>query len=229
MIEPPQVITLREAMHALELATCRLDIEAKGTLDGPRLERLEAAVASLDGASKAARPPVGLEEYARQWQDYLGGKLESIEARAVRNLCWHPETATSDTFQYYLDRYKVSLNSRALQGLVRSCHARWSQEFTGANTVGKVRARLESYEGPSRLLAKWKQASTVLLGPDGAERFGDAMLEECVPVKTFCQRWGIADEFSAYVQAGVAHATEVCRRDMDRVPALREYLLTQLL
>jgi hypothetical protein len=55
------------------------------------------------------------------------------------------------------------------------------------------------------------------------------MLEECVPVKTFCQRWGIADEFSAYVQAGVARATEVCIRDMDRVPARREYLLGHLL
>ena len=225
MIETTLELGLLESLRELQLLARRLEAEAKRTPFQLRLERLEAAVQSLD-APKAARPPVGLEEYVRQWKDYSGGKIPSLEPRAIRNLCWHPETATNETFQDYLDRHAVSLGSRALQGFLRSCHARWSRELSGGNAVSQVRSRLEQYEGPSRLLARWKPACNMLLGPDGAERFGNGMLTESVPVKTFCQRWCIADEFSPYVQASVALATKVCREQM---PAFREYLLTQLL
>lgn len=66
----------------------------------PQLDRLVAAVAVLD-TTHPARPPVGLDEYVRQWKDYLDEKLAALEPRAIRNLCWHQETASDETFQYY--------------------------------------------------------------------------------------------------------------------------------
>jgi hypothetical protein len=228
VVEVSQDTGLLDWLKVIQSEAGRLEGGAKPSPDGPGLERLKAVIASLE-APKPARPPVGLEEYVRQWKDYLDGKLQSLERRAIRNLCWHPETATSHTFQYYLDHEVVSLSSRALQGLVRSCHASWSPRFANDKVVSKVRARLERYQGPSRLLAKWRPASSMLLGPDGAERFGDGMLRESAPIKTFSQSWGIAEEFSPYVQAAAACAAEICRGQMDRVPKLREYLLIQLL
>ncbi|HXX24462.1 MAG TPA: EH signature domain-containing protein [Terriglobia bacterium] len=228
MIEAGEQIGLLDCLREVQLVVRRFQEDTKrASLEIP-LEHLKAAVRSLD-VPKVARPPVGLDEYARQWQEYLDGKLESIAARAVRNLCWHPETATSDTFQYYLKHENHPLGSRALQGLVRSCHAHWSQGFAAGNAAMTVRKRLEEYDGPSRLLGKWKEAPSMLLGLGGAERFGDAMVEGSVPVKAFCQTWGILDEVSPYVKAAVAHASEACQRDLDRVPRLLDYLLGELL
>lgn len=228
MIELLQEIRVLDWLREVQVVARSLDADAKHPPDEPRLERLKAAVASLNSAPKASRPPVGNEEYARQWQEYLDGKLDSMGARAVRNLCWHPETATNDTFQYYLKRENHNLSFFALQGLVRSCHACWSPELAVGSVVKAVRRYLEEYEGRNRLLAKWKPSSSMLLGPDGAERFGDAMMIESAPVKAFCQTWGIADE-SPYVQTAVTHAAEKSRQGMDRVRRLRDYLVDQLL
>jgi hypothetical protein len=227
MTEAPQQINLLDWLREIQVVARSLDSQAKHPVGEPRLERLNAAVASLESAPKAVRPPVGIEEYARQWREYLDGKLESMGTRAIRNLCWHPETATEGTFQYYLKRRGHNLSFFALQGLVRSCHARWSPEFALGSVVKAVRGHLEEYERHNRLLAKWRQSSSMLLGPDGAERFGDAMVTESVPVKTFCQTWGIPDD-SRYVQAATAHAAETCRQNMDFQP-LRDHLLGQLL
>jgi hypothetical protein len=226
--ELPQEISLLDWLRDVQLVARSLDAEVKHPPDRARLEHLEAAIATLDATPKAARPPVGIEEYVRQWQEYLNGKLELMQARAVRNLCWHADTATDDSFHYYLKRENYHLSFFALQGLVRSCHARWSREFAEKSVVKAVRKHLEEYKKENRLLLKWKRSSNMLLGPDGAERFGDAMLTECVPVKAFCQNWGIADD-SRYVQAAVTHAAEICRREMGRVRRLRDYLLEQLL
>ena len=69
----------------------------------------------------------------------------------------------------------------------------------------------------------------MILGNGGAERFGDEMIKAGAAIKDFCESWGRSDEFSPYVQAAVGHAVGVCRGKMDRVPALREYLLKELL
>ena len=228
MTEVPLEIRLLDWLREIQVVARRLDSQAKQSLGEPRLERLNAAVASLESAPKAVRAPVGIEEYARQWREYLDGKLESMGTRAIRNLCWHVETATDDTFQYYLKRQNHNLSFFALQGLVRSCHAFWSPEFAAGSVVKAVRGHLEEYEGHNRLLVKWKHSSIMLLGLDSAQRFGDAMVKESVTVKTFCQSWGVADD-SRYVQTALTHAVEGCRREMERVQRLRDYLLNQLL
>lgn len=217
---------LRDALQGLQFAIRRLETEANPEPNQPRLKRLEAVIGSLD-VPRVARPPIGLDEDIRQWKDYLAGRTQSLGPRSIRNLCWYPQAATHERFHSYLDRNTVSIGSRALQGLVWSCHTRWSREFAGGGVARKVRMRLEQYTGPNRLLLRWKPVSNMILGEDGAERFGEEMIREVRPIHSFCEQWGVQEQ-SPYVQDAVTQATEFCREKMDHVP-LREYLLTQLL
>ena len=81
--------------------------------------------------------------------------------RTIRNLCWHPETATDDKFQNYLKRQDHNLSFFALQGLVRSCHARWSRDFAESSVVKAVRGRLDGTPGPGQDTARrWAMRTT---------------------------------------------------------------------
>jgi hypothetical protein len=190
-------------------------------------KNLEAAVLGL-GQGKAARSLHCPEEYVNRWKTYIQNEDEQLENRAVRYLCWQPEIATSQRFQHYLDQDRIHLNARALQGLVRCCHAQWSPEFARGQAVTRVRDRVERYEGSNRLLSGWRDNSSIILGPKGAEEFGADMVQRLQRVKQHCETWGIGDESSLYVQAAVRHATEVCRNQMDRVSTLRDYLFAEL-
>ncbi len=223
-------IELLGCLRALSEAARGLEREIRDPLPEPsqRLGNLEAAVAGLGQAkpTKSLRCP---EQYVKRWNEFLENEQCPLEPRAVRYLCWQPEIATSQPFQYYLDHDDVHLNARYLQGLVRSCHVRWSVEFAKSQVVTRVRDRLETYKGANRLLSRWKENSALILGPKGAEEFGAEMIEKLEGIKPHCESWGIADETSAYVQAAVRHAAGICRDQMDRVPEIRQYLLAELL
>lgn len=221
---------LTDSFHALRAMARELEREIGEPLLAPnlRLARLQAAVASL-GQARPTRSLRCPEEYVKQWNEFLRNEQCPLEPRAVRYLCWQPEVATSQRFQYYLDHDDVDLNARSLQGLVRSCHARWSPEFAKSQVVTRVRDRVETYKGTNRLLSRWKENSTLILGPKGCEEFGAEMVEKLEGIKPHCDSWGIADETSAYVQVAVRQAAEICRDQIDRVPEMRQYLLAELL
>jgi hypothetical protein len=220
-------VSVEDVLRMLRTTIERLEFSHRRPVEAPCFPKLAEIAAKLD-APGVARVPVGIEEYVRQWHGYLGGKDGAPELKAIRVLCWHPETATDRTFQYYLDHHQVSLSSRSLQGMVYSCHARWSPQFAAGEIPRKVRARLERYDGPNRLLAKWKQMAEIILGNSGTTLLGGEMLKDPQPIKEFCSRWGLSED-TPYIQAGVASAAELCRRDMDRVAGLREYLTSELL
>jgi len=192
------------------------------------LTNLRKVVNAL-GQVKPARSIYCPEEYVKQWKDFQEDQAQQLQRRAIRYLCWQPDVATSQPFQYFLDHNHIDLNARSLQGLVRSCHARWSPEFAKSQVVIRVRDRLNTYGGTNPLLSQWKQGSGVILGLKGAEEFGAEIVETLRPIKQHCESRGIADETSAYVQVAVRHAAEVCRNQMDRVPELEKYLLRELL
>lgn len=221
---------LLHTLHLLKAAALQLEREARKLLPDPslRLTGLCEAVAALGQARPAQRVHCP-EEYVQQWNDFLEGRTESLMPRAVRYLCWQPEVAADKTFQYYLDHEHIPLNARSLQGLVRSCHSRWSPEFAKGQVVTRIRDRLEAYKGGNRVLQRWRENSTVVLGPKGAELLGVDMLQRVSAIKSHCEHWGISDETSAYVQAAVSHASQVCRDQIDRVPEMRRYLLDELL
>ena len=71
-----------------------------------------------------------------------------------------------------------------LQGLVRSCHACWSPTFAAGAVARCVQQRLEKYQGPRRVLARWREHAAMLLGPQGHCLFADSLLAARVPIKT---------------------------------------------
>ncbi|MBI4457331.1 MAG: hypothetical protein HY644_15740 [Acidobacteria bacterium] len=221
---------LAESLRSLQAIARELQREIGEPLPEPnlRMARLRVAVASLGQAkpTKSLRCP---EEYVKQWNKCLEDKDHLLEARAVRYLCWEPEIATGHRFQYYLDHHQVTLNARSLQGLVRSCHSRWSTQFAKSQVAIRVCSRLETYEGANRLLSRWKVGSSVIMGPKGAQELGAKMVKGMSVIKQHCESWGVADETCAYVQAAVRHAAEVCRDGVERVPEIRQYLLKELL
>jgi hypothetical protein len=131
----------------------------------------------------------------------------------------------------YLDRQHVRLGPRALQGLVRCCHAQWSDELAVAPAVGAVRRRVASYEGHHSLVVRWKSALPIILGPQGPVELATAMLHQGSPIQAWCELWGV-DERSPYVRAGVRHAAQACRGQMERSSgsaSLIQYLLAEVL
>lgn len=221
---------LWECLQALHAVAHELERATKVPLPEPKmhLAHLQETAASLGDArlSKSLRCP---EEYVQKWKLFLNNEIHSLERRVIRYLCWHPDIATSQKFQYYLDRDSVFLEARSLQGLIRSCHSRWSAEFADSQVVTRVRDRLQRYQGSNRVLLFWKDNINLILGRKGAEEFSAKMVLTAEEIKAHCESWKIADEASAYVQAGVSHATKLCRDQMDRIPSLREYLFTSLL
>jgi hypothetical protein len=215
--------TLAEVSRALEFEAHRPLVDLVQTLTN-----LQAVVLGL-GQTKAAKSLHCPDEYVSQWRNYLDNDNARLLSRALRYLCWQPEIATSQRFQYHLDQNNIELNARSLQGLVHCCHARWSPEFAGSQAITRVRDRLERYAGPNRLLSEWKDNSSTILGPKGAEEFGAELVQNLEGIKRHCENWGIGDETSSYVQTAVRHATELCRNQMDRVPKLRDYLVSELL
>jgi hypothetical protein len=215
------------ALLVLTASARELRHEARQSLPAAGLERLQESVNALNQA-KAARPLRCPDAYIQQWQQVLAGSRDRLEPVAIPYLCWQPEIATDARFHRYLDRLRVPLRARALQGLVRSCHARWSAELAASSAVKAVRRRLERYEGANRLLCQWKSALTMILGPQGPYEVAVEMLAHLSPLTAFCQAWGV-DEQSPYLLEVVRQAMEMCRAQIGRTATVRQYLLSELL
>src|SRR5205823_10189720 len=111
-----------------------------------------------------ARPPRGTDEYLHDWQRYLADPRQRLTPRALRYLCWESKVATTSRFQDCLDQSAGELSTRMLQGLVRSCHVLWSPTFAAGAVVARyVQQRLEKYQGPHRVLARWREHAEMLL------------------------------------------------------------------
>lgn len=223
------LIGLTDAVKALKGAQHSLleEINAPRAARDHVLKPLADLVSSL-GEPRAARPIHCPEEYIRQWQELVAGQRRTLDLRAVRFLSWHAETATSPEFHDYLNREKWELRASHLQGLVRCCHMKWSSTFRASPVVCRVRQRVLQYSGPSRLLNKWQEALRMLLGPSGDEEFGRLLLQENTDIKPVCTAWHI-EESSAYAGEAVRHAGSQCLSELDRVPAVRQFLMKILL
>jgi hypothetical protein len=180
---------------------------------------------------KAARPLPCPDLYRQRWRAWRTNRHTRLEAHVIRHLCWDADTATDARFQGEIDRHRVMLGPRALQGLVRSCHARWSDELADGPAVRAVWQRVARYEGHHPLVLRWKSALPMILGLQGPGELANAMVQALSRINVWCESWGL-DELSPYVQEGVRHAVQVCRAEMERLggsPPLTRYLLAELL
>ena len=118
-----------------------------------------------------------------------------------------------------------------LQGLVRSCHTRWSQAWAAGGAVARyVEQRLETYRGSRQVLARWREHAAMLLGPQGHCIFAKSLIEARVPIEKHCEAWALVEPSkSQYVLEAARHAVHACQEHLGRDTALRTYLLTTLL
>lgn len=221
---------LLEALRVLQVSARELKAEVERPIvaAAESVRNLSKVIEKL-GQPRQARPAQCLPEYEKQWEEVLLGSRESLEQRAVRYLCWNPELATDQSFQYFLDRSKSILNARSLQGLITSCHSRWSDQFARGQVVARVLNRLNHYDGPNRLLKNWKANANMVLGPGAHEEFGFELIKAGTGIAEHCSSWGISAEPSPFLQMAVEHAGTVCLNDIDRVGGLRELLFHVIL
>jgi hypothetical protein len=221
---------LRGALLVLTAVARELRRDARQPLPPAPFAALQGTVGSLT-RRRAASPLPCPEPFRQVWLSFATDRRQQIEAHVLRHLCWDVEAATDARFHDYLDRQRIVLGSRSLQGLVRACHHGWSEELAEGAAVRAVWRRVGSYAGPNPLLLRWKSALSMLLAPQGPREFGKAMLERLAPVKVWCQSWGL-DEQSPFVQDSVRHAAQVCRDQIERsgpsAPCV-QYLLTEVL
>jgi EH_Signature domain len=215
--------SLRAALRALKIDIAQPPIPVE-----TRLQHLSEAVRRL-GQAKAARPISDSEEYVEQWREIEMGQREHLEPRAIRSLCWNATIATEPAFQNMLDRDERLLNAQSLQGLVCSCHARWSRQFALGTTVTIVRNRLEAYSGHNRLLHKWKSSANMILGPKAHDLMAKELVKHSEGLSGFCAEWGLSAETSHLFQLAAEVASALCLEEIDRVPRYREFLFAELM
>lgn len=225
----PGPLELPGAITALRVAARDLEVELRNASQvftyNP--ERFSRTVNGL-GSERAARPPV-CPDARGQWSDFLAGKRKDIEPRAVRFLCWEPDVATDPRFQDYLDQSAATLMARSLQGLLRSCHQRWTDELLAKDGVAtRVRRRIEMYDGANRVVQKWRPGLRMLLGPTATAEMALDMVEGLRPIKSECALWRV-EEQSRFMVDVVKRASEHCRDRLGRHLHASQFLLRELL
>ncbi len=191
----------------LSLDRLRADVRVISERQPPKLERLEKAVEKL-GEDKTAKRVLCPGEYLQQWKDFLNGERTALEWRVVRALCWEPGVVTDVRFHRFLDQHWPDLKARPLQGMIRGCHVRWTPEVANGPAVGEARRRLEEYRGPNRLLNRWRDASAMLLGADGAQIFAQEIIRRRSSIPDACKYWGL-DEQTEYVATAAEEAANL--------------------
>jgi hypothetical protein len=217
------VEALQLVMRALkaELALPAVSIET-------RLRNLSAVIKGLD-QTKPARPIANPVEYLEQWNEVLAGRRDNLEPRAIRSLCWNSAIATDQSFQHFLDRVQHIPNAQSLQGLICSCHARWSRELALSDAVARIRDRLNEYSGLNRLLHKWKASASMILGPKAHDVMARELIKCTDGLSGFCDSWGLSIESSQLFQEAAEIASVLCLEQIDRVPRFRDFLFKELM
>jgi len=224
----PANTDLFEALASLRAANHSLAQEIQQPFAGIQIDnpRLKATIESFP--ERAAKPHIVPEDYKQQWRDFVEKRRGDLEPRAVRYLCWEPEFATDLRFHKYLDRLESDLSARSLQGLVRSCHARWSSDFAGGAVAADVRRRLYRFNGANRIIAKWKEALSLVLGSKATGELAKWMLEGRKPIKEACEFWKV-EEQSRYLLQAVEEAAAVCFKKIGEHSPYNRYMIDGLI
>lgn len=219
---------LWEALEVLRGTTRQFVLDTRTPFPSAeaRLAPLVKVIEAL-GQDRPAKPPVCPDTYRAQWRDYLDGRRGNLETRAVRFLCWESDIATDKRFHDYLGSNGSDLRSRALQGLVHSCHGRWSKALFDSGIPPRIGARIRQFASANRIIRRWQSASGTILGPQGPLLFADQLLRSRIPVKDLCKEWAI-DHQAKYVLEAVTAAAEAWRRAGTSSEGGAEYIFQEV-
>jgi hypothetical protein len=214
---------LQSVLQALKSELARPPISVESCF-----RNLSAVIKGL-GQTKPTRPILNIDEYSDQWKEVLAGQRQNLEPRAIRSLCWNTAVAVDQAFQDFLDHSQYVPNAQALQGLICSCHARWSRELALTDSMAKIRDRLNQYSGHNRLLQKWKSSAGMILGPKAHDLMAAELIKSTEGLSGFCDFWGLSIESSQLFQAAAEVASVLCLENSDRAPKCKEFLFKDLM
>jgi len=214
---------LRTALNALKAELQRPAVSVESCF-----RNLSAVIKEL-GQTKPAKPVSNVTEYVNQWNEVVAGQRKTLELRAIRSLCWNPAIATAQSFQSFLSLTHHVPRAQSLQGMICSCHSRWSRELAASESVERIRDHLHQYSGRNQLLNKWKDSSNMILGPKAHELMAAELIKSPDGLKGFCDSWGLSIESSKLFHAAAEIASVHCLEQIDRVPRYREFLFTELI
>jgi hypothetical protein len=222
--------TLTESLGVLRLALHVLKAELQRPLVSvdSRFRNLTAVIKGLE-QTKLAKPASDATEYVDQWNDILAGRRTSLEPRAIRSLCWNPGIATDRAFLSFLARTQHVPKSQSLQGMICSCHARWSRELAVSEPMERIRDHLHQYSGRNRLLNKWKDSAEMIVGPKAHDLMAGELIKSTGGLPGFCDFWGLSIESSQLFHTAAEIASVLCLEQIDRVPRYREFLFKELI
>lgn len=183
-------------------------------------------IAKKIGTSPIKRPPPQ-ERYMKMWDEFSSGRLDSLEDKTIRYLCWEPDVATQQRFIDLLDRSHTTLSPYYIRGLVYACHMKWNSSFASSPVVSKVGWIVSDYQGSNHIIKKWKNSSDIVLGANGTELFARQILKEFKPIKEHIEGWGF-DSQSAFVQDAVRRAITQCRDLVGENKDAADYLFSEL-
>jgi len=207
-------VDLDESLKVLE--SCLQDLQRKSEEQrrrnavAPRLEKLEEMIADL-GTNRPARPVTCPEEYKALWEEYLAGKPMDLAIGAIRFLAWDPAVATGTRFLELLTQKVPQPTARMLQGLVNSLHQAWPSHDDAeglrdlADPANRIFKLVAGYQGPNRVVSRWKAASGMLFDAVGPNQFAVDMLENNRTLDDHFKFWFLSPG-SRYARAGVRQA-----------------------
>lgn len=177
-----------------------------------RLQNLQNMVYSID--APVVYRPAPLERYMNDWREFINGKKESLDNRAIKFLCWVPGIAVDVRFLACVESSGIELDWRLLNGLVRSCHYMWENIPPESPSVIIVRGLLDQYRGNNQVLRKWQAHFDALLTRYSPQIMADMFLHSKRSLTSFIEEWHIEPQ-SAFFQRVVEIATATCRNRLD--------------
>jgi hypothetical protein len=151
------------------------------------LRNLQATADSI--ASAFPRRPTPHPRYAAQWSAFVSGKGKALDGATIRYFCWEPKIATSSRFLTYVAASEMKLSSRALAGLVRSCHHEWSSAFPASAPAEIARCLVRRYDGQSPVILRWQSNLEGILGIQGPELLGHIFFGQKRRIEALTDEW----------------------------------------
>jgi hypothetical protein len=207
------VLALADSERRLRIALADLTAELRLTRTDPaQLFQRLALTAEKLGDTARSHPPADPERYVREWRDLVGGVRSELSVRAFRSLCWEPDVAIQPEFLRYLERhFGERVGSRAIQGLVRSCHAQWSQRvLERGGLVDYTKRCLEGFAGASSVVKRWQERWFLILDREAPDHFAETLLENQAAIHEACRDWTV-DETSRFMTECVHSAADQAR------------------
>ena len=221
---------LTESLKVLQLTlqALRAELARPAVSMDSHFRNLSAVIKHL-GQTKPVRPISYNTEYVDQWNEVLDGRRKSLEPRAIRSLCWNTAIAIDESFQHFLARAQHVPKAQSLQGMICSCHARWSRDLALSDSVRIIRDLLNQYSGRNRLLNKWKESANMIIGPKAHDVMAEELIKSANGPAGFCDSWGLSLESSQLFHAAAEIASVLCLEQIDRVPRYRDFLFKELI